>query len=298
VATRSAAEHQIQTAVAVRLRPNHTSRPHYERYKRLILEVVVNTKTLLFALIALCPFSVALADSPFDGTWKLDPAKSHLTGDTMTFEDAGNGSLKYTDSAQTYTFKPDGSSFTVPLGQERTMQKSGDNVYTSTVKLHGSLLRTGTWTLSSDGKKLIIESKGTKPNGDSFDDATTFMRTSPGTGLVGGWKSTHVKLSSPNAITINTDGNDVTLTISAIKATVHAKWDGKDYPASGPTVSDGVTLALTKTGPNSFKLVQKANAKVLAIVHYRAASDGQTLTTKGTNGEGKEPFTEVFNKQS
>ena len=178
------------------------------------------------------------------------------------------------------------------------MQKSGDNVYTSTVKLHGTLLRTGTWTLSSDGKKLIMESKGTKPNGDSFDDVTTYVRTSPGPGLVGAWKSTQVKLSSPNAITIQTDGNDVTLTISAVKATVHAKWDGKDYPASGPTVADGVTLALTKSGPKSFKLVEKARTRVLEIVHYRAASDGQTLTTKGTNGEGKEPFTEVFVKRS
>jgi hypothetical protein len=258
----------------------------------------VNTRTLLFPLIALCSCSMALADSPFDGTWQLDAAKSHLAGDTMTFEDAGNGSLKYADSAQSYSFKTDGSSITTPLGQERTMQKSGDNVYTSTVKLHGALLRTNTWTLSSDGKKLIIESKGTKPNGDSFDDFTTYARTSVGTGLVGGWKSTQVKLSSPNAITIQTDGNDVTLTISAVKATVHAKWDGKDYPATGPTVADGITLALTKTGPNTFKLVEKAKAKVLVIVHYRAASDGQTLTTKGTNGEGKEPFSEVFDKTS
>lgn len=61
----------------------------------------MNTKTLLFPLIALCSCSAALADSPFDGTWQLDPAKSHLAGDVMTFEDAGNGSLKYTDSAQT-----------------------------------------------------------------------------------------------------------------------------------------------------------------------------------------------------
>ena len=75
----------------------------------------MNTKTLLFPLIALCSCSAALADSPFDGTWQLDPAKSHLAGDVMTFEDAGNGSLKYTDSAQTYSFKPDGSSFTSPL---------------------------------------------------------------------------------------------------------------------------------------------------------------------------------------
>jgi hypothetical protein len=146
----------------------------------------MKSKTLLFPLLAFFTCSAAFADSAFDGTWQLDPAKSHLAGDSMTFEDGGNGSLKYTDSAQTYSFKTDGSSFTTPLGLERTMQKSGDNVYTSTAKLHGTLLRTGTWTLSSDGNKLTVESKGTKPNGDSFDDVTTYKRTSAGTGLVGG----------------------------------------------------------------------------------------------------------------
>jgi hypothetical protein len=45
-------------------------------------------------------------------------------------------------------------------------------------------------------------------------------------------------------------------------------------------------------------MVEKAKTKVLAIVHYRVASDGKTLATKGTNGEGKEPFSEVFDKQS
>jgi hypothetical protein len=126
-------------------------------------------KALLFSLAAFCLGGAALADSPFDGTWKLDAAKSHLTGDTMTLEDAGGGSMKYTDSDQSYTFKPDGSPFTTPTGSDRTFSKNADGSYTVTVKLHGALLRTNTWTPSSDGNSMTIESKGTKPNGDTFD---------------------------------------------------------------------------------------------------------------------------------
>jgi hypothetical protein len=40
--------------------------------------------------------------------------------------------LKYTDSNQTYTFKPDGSSFTTPMGTERTLLKTGDDSATTT----------------------------------------------------------------------------------------------------------------------------------------------------------------------
>jgi len=253
----------------------------------------------LLPAVALLLSLPAFAESPFDGTWKLNTSKSHLAGDTMSYADAGSGMLKYTDSDQTYTFKPDGSSFTTPMGTDRTFLKTGDDSYTATSKKGGLLLRTTTMKVSSDGKTLMLESKGTKPNGDNFDDTFTYVRTSPGTGLIGGWKSTEVKLSSPNSLTIQTDGSDgVTLTLSAIKATCQAKWNGKDFAATGPTVPDGLTLAVSKTGASSFKLVQKVKDKVIVVAHYQLASDGKTMTMKGTNGLGKEPFTEVFDKQS
>jgi hypothetical protein len=259
----------------------------------------MKTIALLFSLAAAFALSgTAIADSPFDGTWQLNTAKSHLAGETMTLEDAGGGSIKYTDADQTYTFTPDGSSFTTPTGTDRTFMKNADGSYSTTVKLHGALLRTSTWTPSSDGKAMTIESKGTKPNGDTFDNTTTFTRTSAGSGIVGGWKSTQVKLSSPNSITIKTTGDDVTLTISAVKSTSQAKWDGKDYPATGPTVPDGVTLALTKTGPSSFKMVEKSKGKVVETLRYSVAADGKSMTTHGVNGAGKEPFTEVWEKAS
>jgi hypothetical protein len=207
--------------------------------------------------------------------------------------------LTYKDSDQTYTFKPDGSSFTTPMGTEKTFLKNGDDSYTVTSKKGSLLLSTTSIKMSADGKTLMEESKGTKPNGDNFDNTYTYIRTAPGTGLIGGWKSTKVKLSSPNSITIQTDANNgVTLTISGIKATCQARWDGKDFPATGPTVSDGLTLAVSKTGTSSFKLVQKFKDKPIFIAHYKLGPDGTTMTMHGTNGQGKEPFTEVFDKQS
>lgn len=252
----------------------------------------------LCASLALCiaASAVAFADSPFDGTWQLDPAKSQLAGDTMTFEEGGDGTLKYTDSEQSYSFKPDGSAFTTPLGQERTFKHNADGTYTSTTKNHGLLLRTTTWKLSADGNTLMVASKGTKPNGDAFRNSEKYVRTSAGTGLVGGWKGTAVKESSPNSLTFQTNGDDVTLTVSAVKVTWHGKLDGKDYPATGPTVPDELTVAMTGTGPNSIRLVQKIKGKTIEIARMRITSDGKTLTEKGTNGEGKEPFTALYHK--
>jgi hypothetical protein len=249
--------------------------------------------------VVLLVSSPAFAESPFDGTWTLNTSKSHLAGDTMSYADAGSGMLTFKDSDQTYTFKPDGSTFTTEMGTEKTFLKNGDDSYTVTSKKGGVLLSTTNIKISADGKTLMEEAKGTKPNGDTFDDSYTYIRTAPGTGLIGGWKSTKIKLSSPNSLTIQSDATGgVTLMISAIKATCQAKWDGKDFPATGPTVSDGLTLALSKTGADGFKLVQKFKGKVIVVAHYKLGADGKTMVMHGVNGEGKEPFTEVFEKQS
>lgn len=259
----------------------------------------MRTVTALFCLITSAICSVALADGPFDGTWHLNTAKSHLAGDTMKFEDTGDGSLKYTDSDESYSFKTDGKTFTTPLGTERTFKKNSDGTYTTTNKRNGILLATSSWTISADGKTLLIDSKGTKPSGETFENSSTYVRTSEGgSGIAGDWKSTKIKLSAPNTLTIESSGDSVTLTISGIKAVCQAKWDGKEYAPTGPTVPQGLTLALSKSGAEGFKLVQKLKGKVLVTIRYKVAADGKTMTAHGVNGEGKEPFLQLWEKQS
>jgi hypothetical protein len=259
-------------------------------------EISVRTVTASFCLLSSLICSVAMADGPFEGTWHLNTAKSHLTGDTMKFEEAGDGSLKFTDSDESYSFKTDGSTFTTPLGTERTFKKNSDGTYTSTNKRNGVPLSTSSWTISADGKNLVIDSKGTKPNGEVFENVSNYVRTSAGD-IVGDWKSTKVKLSAPNTLGIESSGENVTLTISGIKATCQAKWDGKEYAPTAPTVPQGLTLSVTKTGADSFKLVQKFKGKVLATIRYTVAADGKSMVAKGVNGQGKEPFTELWEKQ-
>jgi len=66
----------------------------------------------LFALLGAAG-SVA-AENPFAGTWKRNQAKSHLTGDTVKFADAGSGAIRSTAGAIDYTFKTDGKAY--PMG--------------------------------------------------------------------------------------------------------------------------------------------------------------------------------------
>ena len=73
------------------------------------------TSICLFALLGAAATLVA-ADNPFAGTWKLNQAKSHMTGDTMKFADAGSGSIRMTAGGLSYTFKIDGKAYPTPYG--------------------------------------------------------------------------------------------------------------------------------------------------------------------------------------
>jgi hypothetical protein len=252
---------------------------------------------VVFLFTAISMTSVA-ADSPFAGTWKLNQEKSKLAGDTMSFASASGGSMRYTDSSETYTFTTDGKPVVTPFGSTVTWKESGKDSWESTSTRNGTLLATTSWKLSDDDKKLTLESKGTKPNGENFNDKAEYVRTAPGKGIAGSWVSKEVKLSSPNTLTMTpTADGGLQLDISDVKATVTTKFDGKDYPATGPTVPEGITLALTKTGPNSFKMVQKFKGKPISIGNYQVEADGKTMIEKDTDAQGKEPSTIVWEKE-
>jgi hypothetical protein len=252
---------------------------------------------MLAVAIVISWAAFAVAQSPFDGTWALNQEKSNLTGDTMSFSAAGSGTMKFSDSGQTYQFKTDGSQTNTPIGESVTWKETGPNTYEHTVSVNGNLTSTENWKVSEDGKTLIIDSHGTKQSGEQWQDSATYERVGRGKGLAGKWKSTKVSLGSPNTLSFSQTGPDsLKLEISAEKATWEGKMDGKDYPASGPTILKGVTLALSPTSASSFKMVTKINGKPVDIGEYSVS--GNTLTVKGTNGQGKEPYKEVWEKKS
>ncbi len=254
----------------------------------------ISTAAMLLTLAA----SAAFAQSAFDGTWALNQSKSKLTGDTMTFASAGPGSMTFSDSVTSYNFKTDGSNTITPMGDNVSWKQDDPNTYEHTTARAGTQLSSSKWTISSDAKTLTIDSNGTKPNGEKWQSSATYARISGNDGLAGTWKSTSVKMSAPNTMTMAAKPDDtMQWDISAEKASWKGKLDGQDYPATGPTVPEGITLAVTKLSPNSIKMVEKLKGKPLFMGTYSVASDGKTMNMEGTNGDGKEPVSEVWEKQ-
>ena len=242
----------------------------------------------------------AAAQNPFAGTWKLNQEKSQMAGDLLRFGPAKGDAIEMTSGGTTYSFRTDGKTYSTPAGNAAIWRQTAPDSWTTEYrKLDNKLLRIDHWQLSSDGKTLSVTTSGAKPNGDLFADSETYVRTAGTSGLMGSWKSTEVKLSSPNELTIKEEGLDRLLfKIAALKASVTLNFDGKETPVEGPDIPSGLRLSLSRVGPYSFRLVQKLNGSVVSSSVYSVtATDPNTMTEVG-GSPGDPPATVIWERQA
>jgi hypothetical protein len=253
----------------------------------------------LWLFLSLAAVGTAAAQDPFAGTWKLNQEKSQLAGDIMKFRPAAAEAIELTAGGTTYSFRVDGKPYALPSGDVAIWrQDSPDSWTTEYRKIDDKLLSSDNWKLSSDGKNLTVTTSGVKANGDLYTNTAEYVRTAGASGLMGTWKSTAVKLSSPNELTIQAVGLDgLVLKIPALKATAQTNFDGKEVPVEGPDVPTGLRLSLTRTGPYKFRIVEKLNGNVVDSSEYTVSSDGQTMTAVG-GAPGDPPATVVWEKQA
>lgn len=255
-------------------------------------------KILTWLLLLMGTGGLAAAQNPFVGTWKLNQQKSQLAGDTMSFGPAQGEAIELNAGGTKYSFRLDGNPYRSADGDTAVWKQVDPTTWTTDYRTaQGKALWTDTWTLSSDGKTLSVVSTGTKPNGQNFTDSAVYTRTAGTDGLMGSWKSTDVKLSAPNELTIAGNGlSGLSIEIAALKASLRANFDNKDVAPVGPTVPPGLTISLSRTGPASFRMVHKINGTVAYSARYTVSSDGQTMTEIG-NAPGDPPQTSVWEKQ-
>jgi hypothetical protein len=241
--------------------------------------------------------ALAAADLPYAGKWKLNTAKSEFAGLTVTYTATPSGEWQATADGNTYKFKLDGNEYPDGMGDTAAWKSVDSTTWQTVWKANGKMVATDTLKVGTDGM-LVVNSKGTKPNGETMDDTTTFQRVSGGPGLAGKWKSKGMQSGSPEVIALTATGsNGLSYSVPALDLTCDAKLDGKDYPCTGPTVPPGWTSALVKTGANSFGVTLKKDGKALYRYAYSVSADGKALTATGGATATTEKIKLVYDRQ-
>jgi hypothetical protein len=250
----------------------------------------------LLAIVSCCTF--ASAQSAFVGTWKLNQAKSHLTGDTVTYSTAPDSAIKESTAAGSYTFKTDGQPYTTPFDSTVTWKQTGPSTWNTEDRHKDMLLATNIISVSADGKTMTIISTGTNPDGKDFQDTEVFTRTAGTNGLMGTWKSEKVKSSTSPMMEFAASGPDgIAWILPEIKAKLDLTFDGKDVAPVGPTVPEGLTISATKNSARSFSFVEKMNGKALFKGTLTVSKDGKTLTNVSSAVQEQNQRTAVYDKE-
>jgi hypothetical protein len=107
-----------------------------------------------------------------------------------------------------------------------------------------------------------------------------------------------MKSSSPEMLTLTPKGSDgVTFTLGSGGGVCDAKFDGKDYPASGSIWPPGWTCQIAKSGARGLDVTWKKDGKDMYRTNLLASADGKTLTETGAPAGVAEKFTVVYERQ-
>ncbi len=220
------------------------------------------------------------ADVSFVGRWKVDLTRSTITGFQEKVEDLGNHELKFSfgDDAETYIV--DGKEHPTRHGSLRTVTLDGPNHWKSVGKREGKIVSSESWQVSGDGKTFTVKSEGTRPDGSTYKNEVSAKRVAGTSGIVGTWENTE---PDPNLLAEwdiePFEGDGLDFAMPSLQEHDPVKFDGKDYPSTGPRVAPGSTTAGKHSDDGTLELYYKVKDKLYVTEHLELSADGKTLTS-------------------
>lgn len=243
----------------------------------------MNKLMFLMALAALSVHSAA-AQSPFDGTWKLDFSKVQFPTkpDELLLQD---GIYTCKSCIDTVSIKADGNDQSTqgkyPYADTVAIRVVSDHKIEITTKKKGDVVGKETVIVSPDGKTLTWEfwyspQPGSAPaNGTSVE--TRVADGPAGSHLISGaWVQKQLGLSDNAAlVTYKISGNELNMT-NPIGQSYTAKLDGTEAVFKGDPGTSHVRVKLI--GTDTLEETYLRDGTVLSVSRMTVAKDGKTAT--------------------
>jgi hypothetical protein len=258
-------------------------------------------KRLIVVAMLLSP-ALALAQSPIDGTWKIDVAsvKFPEKPDKYLLQD---GRWTCSTCVPPIEVAADGSNQKVEGSKyldTMAVKVLDDHRVQFTAKKDGKTVQESTNTVSPDGATLTVEFTFYPPSGQPGKGAFTSRRVAKGpTGahaISGSWRTDKAGQFSENALTITFKSTADGLTMSQPTGESYdAKFDGKDYPIKGDR--GGSTVSVKRIDDRTVEETTKRDGKVVGVSRMTVAADGKSMDMTYDDKERGTTMSYVAKKQ-
>ena len=242
-------------------------------------------KFLLAGLLgALLLPSAVMAQSSFDGTWKVDLSKVQMPKkpDVLLLQ---NGMYECKTCAPAVSVKADGNDHPVtghPYFDMMAIAVVDDHTIQESQKKDGKVVATSKTVVAPDGKTATFEfSDSSDTNAAPVTGNGTMTRVAAGPkgshAISGSWRTTSYGNVSDNALTFTykVDGDTVSMT-SPTGQSYTAKLDGSDAPYAGDR---GITsVSVKKLGKNGMEETDKRDGKVVSVAKMTVSADGKMMS--------------------
>ena len=237
-------------------------------------------KKLLCVCVLLAPASL-LAQSAFDGTWRLNLASGQFSGkDELSLS---NGVFRCDTCDPKSETQADGQDHELKGSvyyDTTNVREIDDRTVEVVNKKKGRVAQNVKLSASEDGKVLTTEYSYVGENGEKGNGKYTSVRLgdppAAGNKISGAWQRDKVESASDSAITWTFKSTADGLTVSDSGTSCELKFDGKDYPCK---MDPGVTtMSLRKIDTNTIVATDKRAGKVVSVSEMKVAPDGKTMT--------------------
>jgi|SRR5208282_3879337 len=257
-------------------------------------------KCALRLLLVACVAAGALcaSNNPFVGEWKLNASKSKLI-DVMKVESvAGNKYAFDFGAGSAETIAADGTDQPGLAGTTLSVTIEGADSWKVVRKKDGRILLTGIWKLSKDGNTLKDDYTEFGPDGTSSNVKYVYQRTAGTSGFAGTWEGSSETMSVVIVLKVQPyEGDGLSFINVSEGETKNVKFDGKDYPNTGPNVRAGSTSAARRVNEDTLEMTGKFNGKITNTRQIQLSADRKTITMTVHVPSRREPDILVFERQ-
>jgi hypothetical protein len=242
-------------------------------------------KLLWFGLLTSLLMPVAaMAQSAFDGTWKIDLNKVQMPKkpDVYLLQD---GMYHCKTCVPPIDIKADGEDQKVtghPYYDAVNIKVVDDRTIEETDKKNGKTVATSKTTVSPDGNTANFEftdSSNTNANPVTGKGENTRVAKGPAGShaISGSWRTTKFENVSDNGLTVTykTEGDSLSMS-SPTGQSYTAKLDGTDAQYQGDPGTNGVSVK--RLGKNTIEETDKRDGKAISVARMTVAADGKTMT--------------------